>query len=119
MSTTSGALGRERSGSANTVLFVLLGLLFLFAIVDFGFLYWKNNQDRQAISYTTQIQVLSQALAKYASEGVEVFLVTATRGDGGRYRGHRPDDPEHPGREALGKIRETELRAAEFQQGSA
>ena len=68
MSTTSGALGRERSGSANTVLFVLLGLLFLFAIVDFGFLYWKNNQDRQAISYTTQIQVLSQALAKYASE---------------------------------------------------
>ena len=68
MSTTSGALGRERSGSANTVLFVLLGLLFLFAIVDFGFLYWKNNQDRQAISYTTQIQVLSQALAKFASE---------------------------------------------------
>lgn len=51
-------------------------------------------------------------LAKYASEGVEVFLVTATRGDGGRYRGHRPDDPEHPGREALGKIRERELRAA-------
>jgi LmbE family N-acetylglucosaminyl deacetylase len=51
-------------------------------------------------------------LAKYASEGVEVFLVTATRGDGGRYRGHRQDDPEHPGREALGKIRETELRAA-------
>ena len=29
-------------------------------------------------------------LAKYASEGVDVFLLTATRGDGGRYRGHRP-----------------------------
>jgi twitching motility protein PilJ len=68
MSTTSGALGRERGGSANTVLFVLLGFLFVFAIVDFGFLYYKNNQDRQAVAYTTQIQVLSQALAKYASE---------------------------------------------------
>ena len=26
-------------------------------------------------------------LAKYAAEGVDVFLLTATRGDGGRYRG--------------------------------
>jgi LmbE family N-acetylglucosaminyl deacetylase len=51
-------------------------------------------------------------LAKYASEGVEVFLLTATRGDAGRYRGHRPGDPEHPGRLALAKIREAELRAA-------
>src|SRR6185295_19546504 len=42
-------------------------------------------------------------LAKYASEGVEVFLLTATRGDAGRYRGHRQDDPEHPGAAALGK----------------
>ena len=31
-------------------------------------------------------------LAKYASEGVDVFLLTATRGDSGRYRGHRSDD---------------------------
>ena len=51
-------------------------------------------------------------LAKYASEGVDVFLLTATRGDGGRYRGHRPDDPQHPGPLALAKIREAELRAA-------
>jgi LmbE family N-acetylglucosaminyl deacetylase len=51
-------------------------------------------------------------LAKYAAEGVEVFLVTATRGDAGRYRGHRPGDPEHPGPAALAKIREAELRAA-------
>jgi LmbE family N-acetylglucosaminyl deacetylase len=51
-------------------------------------------------------------LAKYAAEGVDVFLLTATRGDSGRYRGHRPDDPEHPGASALAKIRETELRAA-------
>ena len=36
-------------------------------------------------------------LAKYASEGVDVFLLTATRGDGGRFRGHRSDDHQHPG----------------------
>jgi len=46
------------------------------------------------------------------AEGVEVFLLTATRGDSGRYCGHRPDDPEHPGPSALASIRETELRAA-------
>src|SRR5262245_41866700 len=51
-------------------------------------------------------------LAKYASEGVEVFLLTATRGDGGRYRGHRPGDAGHPGASALANIREAELRAA-------
>jgi LmbE family N-acetylglucosaminyl deacetylase len=51
-------------------------------------------------------------LAKYASEGVDVFLLTATRGDRGRYRGHRVDEPEHPGASALAKIREAELRAA-------
>jgi LmbE family N-acetylglucosaminyl deacetylase len=50
-------------------------------------------------------------LARYASEGVETSLVTATRGQGGRYRGHR-DSPDHPGREALAGIRESELRAA-------
>ena len=51
-------------------------------------------------------------LAKYASEGVEVFLLTATRGDAGRYRGLPQSDPQHPGRSALGQIREAELRAA-------
>src|SRR5258706_13686826 len=51
-------------------------------------------------------------LAKYASEGVDVFLLTATRGDGGRYRGHRPGDEQHPGQVALANIRETDLRAA-------
>lgn len=51
-------------------------------------------------------------LAKYASEGVEVFLVTATRGDSGRFRGHRYGEPDHPGRLALASIRETELKAA-------
>jgi LmbE family N-acetylglucosaminyl deacetylase len=51
-------------------------------------------------------------LAKYAAEGVEVFLLTATRGDAGGYRGHRRGSEGHPGPEALGVIREAELRAA-------
>ena len=51
-------------------------------------------------------------LAKYASDGVDVFLLTATRGENGRYRGHRPGAPEHPGATTLGNIRESELRAA-------
>lgn len=51
-------------------------------------------------------------LAKYASKGAEVFLLTATRGDKGRYHGVRPGDEGHPGAAELGKIREAELRAA-------
>ena len=35
-------------------------------------------------------------LAKYASEGADVFLLTATRGDSGRFRGYPLNDPEHP-----------------------
>ncbi len=52
------------------------------------------------------------SLAKYAAAGVEVYLVTATRGEGGRYRGHLRGEDEHPGASALGAIREAELRAA-------
>jgi LmbE family N-acetylglucosaminyl deacetylase len=48
---------------------------------------------------------------KYASEGVETFVVTATRGEAGRFRGSR-EGPDYPGPEALGRIREAELRAA-------
>ena len=51
-------------------------------------------------------------LARYADEGVATFLVTATRGDRGRYFGHALDTPEHPGRSALSHIRERELHAA-------
>lgn len=51
-------------------------------------------------------------LAKYASEGADVFLVTATRGDGGRFRGYARGDHRHPGSQALAQIRERELRAA-------
>ena len=51
-------------------------------------------------------------LAKYALEGADVFLVTATRGQSGRFRGYLQDDPRHPGPVALAEIREAELRAA-------
>jgi LmbE family N-acetylglucosaminyl deacetylase len=47
-------------------------------------------------------------LAKYAAEDVEIHLVTATRGE----RGWNGDEKDFPGLEALGKIRETELRCA-------
>jgi LmbE family N-acetylglucosaminyl deacetylase len=47
-------------------------------------------------------------LAKYAAEGVETYLVTATRGE----RGWFGSKEEYPGARVLGKIREAELRAA-------
>jgi LmbE family N-acetylglucosaminyl deacetylase len=51
-------------------------------------------------------------LARYASDGADTSLVTATRGQGGRFNGHPAGSAEHPGREALARIREQELRAA-------
>jgi LmbE family N-acetylglucosaminyl deacetylase len=47
-------------------------------------------------------------LARYAAEGVETHLVTATRGE----RGWFGDPDDYPGPEALGRIREQELHAA-------
>lgn len=48
------------------------------------------------------------ALAHYAAHGVETYVVTATRGERGRYftNEHRPTDAE------VGRVREAELRAA-------
>jgi LmbE family N-acetylglucosaminyl deacetylase len=48
------------------------------------------------------------ALARYAAEGVEIHVVTATRGERGRYfsNENRPSDAE------VGRVREGELRAA-------
>jgi LmbE family N-acetylglucosaminyl deacetylase len=48
------------------------------------------------------------ALAHYAGEGVETYVVTATRGQRGRYfdNADRPDD------ETVGRVRERELHAA-------
>ncbi|MBM4183683.1 MAG: PIG-L family deacetylase [Gemmatimonadetes bacterium] len=48
-------------------------------------------------------------LARAAAEGVEVSLVVATRGERGR---HGDGSEPHPGLEALGRIREGEVRAA-------
>jgi LmbE family N-acetylglucosaminyl deacetylase len=47
-------------------------------------------------------------LAKYAAEGVETYLVTATRGEKGRFGTNQ----KSPGPEAVGKVRESELRGA-------
>jgi LmbE family N-acetylglucosaminyl deacetylase len=48
-------------------------------------------------------------LARAAAEGVEVSLVVGTRGERGR---HGDASEPHPGLEALGRLRERELRAA-------
>ena len=50
--------------------------------------------------------------ARYSAEGIETYLVTATRGERGRFHGMPPGDPTHPGPETLSRIREAELRAA-------
>lgn len=47
-------------------------------------------------------------LARYAAEGIETHVVTATRGE----RGWQKAEEENPGLDALGRIREAELRAA-------
>jgi LmbE family N-acetylglucosaminyl deacetylase len=48
------------------------------------------------------------ALAKYAAEGVETYLISATRGE----RGWFGPAEDYPGPEALGRIREAELYTA-------
>ena len=52
-------------------------------------------------------------LAKYAQEGIETYVVTATRGERGRFG----DAPESPGLEIVGRTREAELRNAATQLG--
>src|SRR5512147_2830524 len=47
-------------------------------------------------------------LAKYAAEGVETYLITATRGEHGWWG----EAADYPGPIGLGQIREAELRAA-------
>jgi len=47
-------------------------------------------------------------LARYADEGVHTSVITATRGQ----RGWQGEAADNPGQEALGQIREAELRAA-------
>src|SRR3954469_23245536 len=47
------------------------------------------------------------ALAKYAAEGVETYVLTATKGERGRSGSKEPLTPE-----AVGRLRDAELRAA-------
>lgn len=54
---------------------------------------------------------LGGTFAKYGADGVETYLVTATRGQSGRFRGIPPGEG-HPGKHRLAEIREAELRAA-------
>ncbi|HEX6309244.1 MAG TPA: PIG-L family deacetylase [Longimicrobiales bacterium] len=56
---------------------------------------------------------LGGTLARYAAEGVETYVVTATRGERGRYfsNENRPSDEE------VGRVREQELRAAAAELG--
>ncbi|HEX7340092.1 MAG TPA: methyl-accepting chemotaxis protein, partial [Rhodanobacteraceae bacterium] len=65
MSTRAGGIGKERG---YTWLVVLLVVAIAFAVVDFFLLNQKNNDDRQAVGLTTQVQVLSQQTAKFALE---------------------------------------------------
>lgn len=53
------------------------------------------------------------ALAAYAADGVATYLVTATRGERGRFG----DGTESPGPEVVGRAREAELHAAAAELG--
>ena len=65
MSTTTGGSGKERSYIG---VIILLALMIIIAAGNFYLLNRKNDQERQAVGLTTQIQVLSQQTAKYALE---------------------------------------------------
>lgn len=52
-------------------------------------------------------------LARYAAEGVETFVVCATRGERGRFG----DGSERPSPDVVGRTREAELRAAAVELG--
>jgi LmbE family N-acetylglucosaminyl deacetylase len=52
-------------------------------------------------------------LAKYAAEGVETYVVTATRGEQGRFH----DGADRPVADVIGTTREAELRAAAVELG--
>ena len=56
---------------------------------------------------------LGGVLARYNHEGVKTTLVTATRGERGRYG----DLPERPSLEEVGRMREKELRSASIKLG--
>src|SRR5919198_3127525 len=51
---------------------------------------------------------LGSTLSRYSSEGVETYLICATRGERGWFDSEGPD----PGFEGVARIREAELRCA-------
>jgi LmbE family N-acetylglucosaminyl deacetylase len=51
---------------------------------------------------------IGSTLAKYSAEGIDIYLICATRGE----RGWPEDDISYPGLKELGNIRENELRCA-------
>src|SRR5512145_244134 len=56
---------------------------------------------------------LGSTMARYSAEGVETYLICATRGERGWYESEGPD----PGFEGVARIREAELRCAAEQLG--
>ncbi len=68
MSTVTGSLQtRETSGLIRVLVFFLV-LAVIAVLVNFYFLAEKNNQDREYIRLSNEIQVLSQQIAKFAGE---------------------------------------------------
>ncbi|HWG11190.1 MAG TPA: methyl-accepting chemotaxis protein [Rhodanobacteraceae bacterium] len=67
MSAISGAV-RGRKSSAQTWLIVLLVVAIVVAGLDFALLNIRNGDDRKAAALTTQVQVDSQLVAKFAIE---------------------------------------------------
>ena len=66
MSTTSANTGSRFTGSAFWSLLAFLSLVALLANV--GWRFYKDAQERAAITYTTDLQVLSQQISKFATE---------------------------------------------------
>jgi twitching motility protein PilJ len=66
MSATSANTGSRFSGSAFWGLMAFLSLLALLANV--GWRFYKDGQERAAIGFTTDLQVLSQQISKFATE---------------------------------------------------
>ena len=67
-----------------------------------GLLAFHAHPDDESLS-------MGGTLARYASAGEQVVVVTATRGEVGEIHNH--DDPDAV-RDSLGQVREAELRAA-------
>jgi LmbE family N-acetylglucosaminyl deacetylase len=75
-------------------------------------------QDRESLGRLRLLTVLAHpddeslgvggVLARYAAEGVETFVLTATRGERGRFH----DNSARPTEAEVGRVREGELRAA-------